>query len=571
MAMVGGLSARLRVALCRGRGARAIASSAERLVLVGRPNVGKSTLFNRLCRGDFGEDLQQHRERRRRSRRGRWSGERRQAIVSAVPGTTRDYREGSVDIGGTQCVVVDTGGLDIELPEVRRGKTAHGDAVDAGAIAAQTRRALAGSCLVLFVADAGAGITALDRHFADWLRKTFRGVRDDGAAPFVACILNKSDAVSSSNRGTERAPACLHTTVEDCRKLGFGSPLLTSAIHGHGMADVYQLVASRLQSAGDDSQAPPHAGGGGEAGQSARRVDPSTRERVRIAIVGRPNTGKSTIFNRLVGRTRSIAGPTPGLTRDAVLAAWPVRGADDTGGEQRAPAQGTGSDDGALHMELVDTAGMRRKRAKHSDVELQAVSDATAAVAFAHVVAVVVDGPLMRQDLTIIGKVVSEGRAVVLLANKVDIFLAAAAEESPSVVSDFVREQLQSAGLDVYRTAVLPISAATGLGVNAIRAEVEAVYHRWNKKIAAKALNAWLQAFSQSNSPPKGLALLSMSQIKIRPPTFKVIFTSKDRSSMKMPVSFTRRFARALHESFGFGGVPLRINYSLRTDRRRTR
>ena len=548
------------------------AGIAGRLVLVGRPNVGKSTLFNRICDEFCAKDIASH---PRRNKRGRWSGERRQAIVSAVPGTTRDYREGRISIDGARYTVVDTGGLDLaRRPKICQTTLAVDDEVDVGDIATQTRQALTGSGVVLFVADASAGVTALDHHFAAWLRKASRNMRDDGLAPVIACALNKVDAVGGSSRadGGWQSSLCLRSTLDECRALGFGNPLLTSGIHGHGLDDIYRLLAARprgsvLGDVGDGEQ--------DERRKRQRWANPACAgERVQIALVGRPNTGKSSIMNRLVGRTRSIAGPTSGLTRDAVFAVWPTHGSTGNTGKGRRRRMGRratcrdGDDVGEnyprphLRMELVDTAGMRRNRAMQSDVEALAANDSVAAVAFAHVVAVVIDGPLMRQDLAIIGKVVSEGRAVIVLANKVDVFQSTT-NEQPSVVSEFVREQLRTAGVDVYNIAVIPMSASTGLGIDSIRPEVEAVYRRWNKRVTAKELNAWLQKFSQSNPPPRGFVLVRMAQEKIRPPTFKVVFTSNaNRKVRKMPLSFTRCLGRALHESFGFGGVPLRIYYS---------
>ncbi len=429
------------------------------IAIVGRPNVGKSTLFNRLVG-------------------------RRDAIVDDRPGATRDRREGAASLGGTEFTVVDTAGL-ADMPA---------GALEAGMLR-QTEAALAGADAALFLIDARAGVTALDRHFAAQLRR--------GPAPVVLAA-NKAEA----RRGMEGAL--------EAYELGFGAPVAISAEHGEGLSDLYEALAPFIEAP------PPEADEDALAGP------------LKLAIVGRPNVGKSTLANRLLGEERLLTGPEPGVTRDAIAVDWTWRG---------------------QAVRLVDTAGLRRRARVQDRIERLSAADTDRAIRFAEVVVLVLDAVhgLERQDLAIAARAVEEGRALVLAANKWDVVA-----DSAGVLRK-VRDRVELSLPQVRDVPLLTISAKTGRGIDRLIAAAFESREVWSRRIPTGELNRWLREAVEAHPPPivKGrrLKLRYASQIKRRPPTV-ALFGSRPSA---MPDSYLRYLANGLRRDFGLPGVPIRV------------
>jgi GTP-binding protein len=437
--------------------------------IVGRPNVGKSTLFNRLVG-------------------------RREALVDDAPGMTRDRRTGSARLGDLDFTVIDTAGLE-----------------DAGAgslearMLTQTERAVAEADLVLFLIDARAGITPLDAHFANRLRRT------DARVVLVA---NKCEG----RAGT--------AGFAEAYGLGFGEPIPISAEHGEGMADLYEAITA--------SVVPP----GAVPGADAAAEDPQAP--MMLAIVGRPNVGKSTLANRLLGEERLLTGPEPGVTRDAIAVDW--------------------SYDGRA-IRLVDTAGLRRRARVADRIEKLSVADSLRAVQYAQVVILVIDATevgdfgseLGRQDLTIARKVVEEGRALVIAANKWD------AVADPRAIRRRLAESLEHTLTQVRGVPVVPVSARDGTGLDALMKTVFDIARIWNARVSTPDLNRWLAEITERHPPPlvsgRRIRLRYMTQVNIRPPTFAA-WISKPA---ELPKSYLRYLTNGLRDAFGLEGVPIRL------------
>jgi GTPase len=427
------------------------------VAIVGRPNVGKSTLFNRLA----GKAL---------------------ALVDAAPGSTRDRREGEARLGDLRFRIVDTAGLE-EAP--------------AGSLlarmAAQTGRALAGADAVLFLYDAKAGVTPLDRQLAARLRR---------AARPVVLVANKAENV---RRESELAEAFA---------LGLGAPVPISAEHGEGMAELHAALAPLLEGAGEDAAgaAPP----------------------LRLAVVGRPNVGKSTLVNRLVGDERLLTGPEPGITRDAIALGWEWRG---------------------HRVRLVDTAGMRRRSRIAAPIEKLSVAETLTAIRFAEIVVLVIDAtqPLEKQDLAIAELVEKEGRGLVLAANKWD--LVADRRRRRAALNERIEASLpQLKGL-----AVVTLSSLHGTGIDRLMPAVIATREAWGTRIATPALNRWLGRVQERHPPPlvagRRLRLRYITQANIHPPTF-ALFASKPG---ELPDAYRRYLVNLMRDEFGLPGVPIRM------------
>lgn len=444
------------------------------VAIIGRPNVGKSTLFNRLVG-------------------------KRLALVDDTPGVTRDRREGEGHLGPLSFRVIDTAGLE-------EGK---GDELSAR-MRRQTDTALAEADIILFMVDARAGVTPLDRHFADWVR------RKD--APTIL-IANKCEG-RAANPG-----------LFESFGLGFGDPVAFSAEHGEGLGALFDAIEAIVQEKGlEDTPEDP-----GDETEGEQDEDEGETPRVlQLAIVGRPNAGKSTLINRLLGEERQITGPEAGLTRDSISIPWTWR-------------------DQAVR--LFDTAGLRRKARVQNKLEKLSVADALRAVQFAHVVVIMVDAGLgfEKQDLTIADLVVREGRALVIAVNKMD----EVADRKAAL--DEIRDALERSLPQVRGVPVLPISALTGEGIDKLMPAVMKVYGVWNRRIPTSALNRWLEEVVAHHPPPtdKGrrVRIRYMSQIKARPPTF-VFFVNRPKS---MPTSYLRYLANELRADFKLEGVPLRL------------
>ncbi len=431
---------------------------AATVAIVGRPNVGKSTLFNRLVG-------------------------KRLALVDDTPGVTRDRREGEARLGDLRFAVIDTAGLD------------DGGGLEA-AMKAQTERALTEADAVLFLIDARAGVTPVDRHFADWLR---------GAAAPVILVANKCEG-GAGDAG-----------LLDAYALGLGDPLAVSAEHGEGLEGLYDALTPVVgaTSTGEDADT------GGDA--------------LSLAVVGRPNVGKSTLVNRLLGEDRMLTGPEPGVTRDAIATSWTVRG--------RA-------------LRLVDTAGLRRKARVTEKLEEMSVGDALRALRYAHVAVLVLDAQAMleKQDLTIARTVVEEGRALVVAANKWDLV----ADKSEALRR--LDDRLETSLPQVRGVPVVPCSALTGKGVQRLLPAVLDIFERWNTRVPTGALNRWLAEMSERHPPPvargRRIRLRYVTQAKTRPPTF-VLFASRPAD---LPESYLRYLANGLRDTFDLAGVPLRLH-----------
>jgi GTP-binding protein len=441
------------------------------VAIVGRPNVGKSTLFNRLI------------------------GKRR-ALVHDRPGVTRDRKEGEADIAGLRFKVFDTAGFD----------EAKGDTL-AGRMRTMTERAVDDADAALFVIDARDGITPLDESFANILRRK--------KTP-VILVANKCDA-----KGAE-------ATVLDAFRLGLGEAIEVSAEHGSGLGGLYHALAPFAPPDSIvENAAPPPPPADGEGGPARP---------LHLAIVGRPNVGKSTLVNRLLGQERMLTGPEPGITRDAIAIDWCWQG--------RA-------------VRLVDTAGVRKRPKIIDAVEKLAVGETFETIKMAEVVVLVVDGTttLDKQDLTIARHVVEEGRALVVAINKWD-----AVKDRDRALKDF-KERLEDSLAQARGVAVVAISAQTGRRCDELMKAVFDAERVWTTRIATKALNRWLADLISHHPPPlsihkQRIKLRYMTQVKTRPPTF-IIFSSR---ADYLPVDYMRYLTTGLRKDFGLDGVPLRIS-----------
>ncbi|MBP2298655.1 ribosome biogenesis GTPase Der [Azospirillum picis] len=448
------------------------------VVLVGRPNVGKSTLFNRLA----GKKL---------------------ALVDDTPGVTRDWRSAPAHVGGLSFTVVDTAGLEDVTDDSLEARMRR-----------QTEQALARADVALFIIDARAGVTPLDRHFATLLRK--------GKTP-VLLVANKTEGKASQ------------PGLFESYELGLGDPIPLSAEHGEGMADLVEALLP---------YAPPEEGEGEEEADAG--FDPSIpigdqpepeedrSKPIQIAIVGRPNVGKSTLLNSLLGEDRVLTGPEAGMTRDAIAVDWEWR-------DRR--------------FKLVDTAGMRRRARVDEKVEKLAVADSLRVIRMANVVVLVVDAGaiLDKQDLTIARLVISEGRALVIAVNKWD------AVEDRAMALRQVEDKLQAALGYIKGVKVVTISALKGHKLDTLLDGVLETYAVWNRRIPTAQLNRWIEGVLDHHPPPliegRRVKIRYVTQVKTRPPTF-ALFVNKP---LDLPESYQRYLTTHLRESFDMPGVPVRL------------
>jgi GTP-binding protein len=462
------------------------------IAIVGRPNVGKSTLFNRLVG-------------------------KRIALVSDLPGLTRDRREGEAAIGGHAVRLVDTAGLEEAAPETIPAR-----------MRAQTEHAITAADLVLFVIDARAGVTPADKAFADIARRT---------GPKVILVANKCEGSAGTDGFYEGF------------ELGLGEPVAISAEHGEGLSDLEseilsalglepKAIARRRRRRRKDDEEEAIEAAGEEAGnnadeQEAADADDLSRP-IRIAIVGRPNAGKSTLVNTVLGEERMITGPEPGLTRDSIATdlAWKGRS-----------------------VRLFDTAGLRRKARISAHAEKLAASDAIRAIRFAEVVVLLIDAthPFEQQDLVIGNRVVEEGRALVIAVNKWDVI-----EEKQKLLKD-LRETVAEKFADATGVAIIPVSALSGRGIDKLMDAVLAAYEVWNRRVPTAALNRWLEEALERHTPPatsgRRIRIRYVTQPSSRPPTF-VAFCSKPGD---LPPSYVRYLVNSLRETFDLPGTPIRF------------
>lgn len=438
------------------------------VAIIGRPNVGKSTLFNRLTG-------------------------RRSALVSDMPGLTRDRREGTADLGGIEIGIVDTAGLEEGDP-----------ASIAGRMRKQTETAITTADLVLFVIDARAGVVPADAEFA-------RVVRQSGRP--VILVANKCEGRAGL--------AGLYEAFE----LGLGEPVAISAEHGEGLGELIVDMARALGlDDGDGLNADEDTAAGGTAAHE-----------IRVAIVGRPNAGKSTLVNALIGEERMITGPEPGLTRDSIASPLEWRG---------------------RKLSLVDTAGLRRKARIEELAEKLSASDAVRTIRFAEVVVLLLDAEraLEKQDLTIGDMVTEEGRALVIAVNKWD--LVSDKQKRLKDIRDDVGERLAQ----VPGVKVVAISALGEKGLDKLLEAVTEAYEIWNKRVTTADLNRWLEEALARHAPPashgRRIKIRFITQPTTRPPTF-VAFCSQPQD---LPKSYVRYLTKSLRDTFGLPGVPIRLN-----------
>jgi len=440
------------------------------VAILGRPNVGKSTLYNRLV-------------------------ERRRAIVDDSPGVTRDRLEGEGRLFDLRFRVIDTAGMDEGAPGSLPAR-----------LRAQSEAALDDADVGLFMIDAKAGVTALDESLAAVLR--------EHGKPLIL-VANKA----------ERDAGALATA--EAWRLLLGEPVAVAAAHGRGMDELAEALRPFLAPAGaeETDEAPE---------DEATYDDDGAPRTLRLAILGRPNVGKSSLINRLLGSERLLTGPEPGLTRDAVHLGW---------------------EHGGRRFELVDTAGLRRRtRIDARSLEKVATSATIEALKYAAVGVLVIDATqaLERQDQTIADLVVREGRALVLALNKWDLV------EEPEPLLREIRYRLQGQLAQVKGVPVVPVSAITGYGVQRLLTTIVHQHDRWATRIGTGELNRWLQAMLDDTPPPmvKGrrIKLRYVTQPKARPPTFALFGNQLDH----LPESYLRYLAGGLRERFDFRGVPIR-------------
>lgn len=428
--------------------------------IIGRPNVGKSTLFNRLTGT-------------------------RAALVDNTPGLTRDRREGEVELGELRFTLIDTAGLE----------EAENESVEAHMMA-QTEIAIEQADLLLMVIDGREGVTPMDQHFVETVRKQNKP---------VMLIANKCE---SANKIADEG---------EMYALGLGEPVYVSAEHGLGLDAFYHAMQPFLENAEindeDDEEAP-----------------------LQVALVGRPNAGKSTLFNKLLGEERSIAGDVAGMTRDAIYVDWEWKGSP---------------------VRLVDTAGLRRKSKRHDTLEKLAVSDSMKAIQYANVVIMMVDATLGldKQDQTLVDHIIAEGRGLVLALNKWDV-----AKDKQEIL-DEIDIALQYSISQARTAPVVTVSGLTGNNIPKLMKAVEEVFEQWNRRISTGKLNRWLAEAVERHPPPlshgRRINLKYATQIKTRPPTFALFTSSKVKD---LPESYKRYLSNSLRDAFDMQGTPIRLH-----------
>jgi GTP-binding protein len=434
------------------------------VAIVGRPNVGKSTLFNRLV----GQKL---------------------ALVDDRPGVTRDRREGDARLGPLSFRIIDTAGLE----EAEEGSLMR-------RMRDQTEAAIAEADVILFLMDARAGVLPADQPFVELVRRSGKP---------VVLVANKAEG----GAGTAGA--------YDAFSLGLGEPVAFSAEHGEGFGELFDALLPYL---GEDDEAQDNEGGEGKP--------------LKVAIVGRPNSGKSTLINQLIGADRLLTGPEAGITRDAIAIDWQWRGRP---------------------IKLFDTAGLRKRARVQDKLEKLSVGDALRAVRFAEVVVVLLDAtiPFEKQDLSIVDLIEQEGRAIVIGLNKWDLVA-----DKPGLLKE-LREKATRLLPQVRGAPLVPISGLAGEGLDRLMQAVVGAYEVWNRRIATARLNQWLEGALAANPPPavsgRRIKIRYMTQAKARPPTFAIFGNQLDA----LPKSYTRYLVNALREAFDLPGVPIRV--SLRT------
>ena len=437
------------------------------IAIVGRPNVGKSTLFNRLAG-------------------------KRLALVDDQPGLTRDRREADAELGTTVVRLIDTAGLE------------HGDQGLTARMRDQTVAAIKQADLVVFLIDARAGVVAADEIFAETVR---------ASGKLVILAANKCE-------GRAAEPG-----LYEAFSLGLGEPLPISAEHDLGIGDLSEVIEQAAHAQRE----------GAEIAKGHAEEEEGAAHPLRIAVVGRPNVGKSTLVNTILGEERLITGPEAGITRDAI--------AVDLERQGRA-------------LRLFDTAGLRRKMRVEGTAEELSVGDTLRAIRFAEVVVLLLDAerPFEKQDLQVADLIVEEGRALVIAVNKWDVVRA------PQARLAELRETCERLLPQIKGVAFVPVSALTGKGVDNLMGAVLAADEVWNKRLPTHALNQWLREAVETHSPPavsgRRSKLRYITESNARPPTF-VLFCSRPKA---LPDSYVRYLVNSLRETFDLPGVPIRLH-----------
>lgn len=450
------------------------------VAIIGRPNVGKSTLFNRLVG-------------------------KRVAIVDDMPGVTRDRREGDASLSDLSFKVIDTAGLE----------DVHDESLESR-MRQQTEAAFLEADVGLMMIDARTGLTPVDEHFANWLRRH--------NTP-VILVANKCEGAKGQSG------------LLESYSLGLGEPVPLSAEHGEGMVDLYEALRPLVDAAQEkaeyektllnDEDIPSDSGE--ESDDDAVMNRP-----LQLAIVGRPNVGKSTLINKLLGEDRLLTGPEAGITRDSIMVPWQHQGRE---------------------FKLVDTAGLRRRAKVVEKVEALSGAETRRAIDYAQVVVLVLDARdmLEKQDLTIARGVIDEGRALIIAVNKWDLI------KDRKEALDKLHDRLQTSLPQARGIPVVTLSAKNGKGLNKALDAVLDVFEVWNRRISTAKLNRWLKEILEHHQPPlvsgRRVKIRYMTQPKTRPPTF-ALFCSHAKG---LPESYVRYMAQALREDFELWGVPLRL------------
>nr|WP_294813147.1 ribosome biogenesis GTPase Der [uncultured Sphingomonas sp.] len=438
------------------------------VAIIGRPNVGKSTLFNRLVG-------------------------KRLALVDDQPGVTRDRREGEANLLGLEFRVMDTAGYEDKDVATLPGR-----------MRAQTEAAVRESDVSLFMIDARAGVTPLDEEIARWLRSTDRP---------VVLMANKAEGKAGESG------------ILEAMALGLGDPIPFSAEHGEGVVDLFEALLPHVERDEEEEQPP--------------EDDESPDAPLKLAIVGRPNAGKSTLVNRLLDEDRMITGPEAGITRDSISVDWEW---EDLEGIKR-------------KVRLIDTAGMRKRAKIEEKLEKLSVMDAMRAVDFAEVVVLLLDATrgLEVQDLKIADRVLQEGRALVIALNKWDV------AENASSLFNGVKSALDEGLAQVKGVPLLTVSAETGKGLDMLMKVAFETREAWSRRISTGQLNRWFERAIEANPPPapggKRIKPRYVTQNKARPPSFILFGTRVDL----LPVSYQRYLINSLRKEFDFGAVPVRL------------
>ncbi|MFC7498775.1 ribosome biogenesis GTPase Der [Enterovirga sp. GCM10030262] len=434
------------------------------IAIVGRPNVGKSTLFNRLV----GKKL---------------------ALVDDRPGVTRDRREGDATLLGLEFRVIDTAGYEDEDPETLPGR-----------MRAQTIAAVREADAALFLIDARAGLTPLDEEIGRWLRS------------------ETTPVVLAANKAEGKAG---ESGILEAYALGLGEPIAMSAEHGEGVVDLFEHIRPFVEREDDEKDV--------EEGEGP----------LKLAIVGRPNAGKSTLINRILEQERLITGPEAGITRDSIAVDW----------------EWTAPDGEARPVRLIDTAGMRKKAKVDDKLEKLSVADARRSVDFAEVVVLLLDATrgLEVQDLKIASHVLEEGRALLIAINKWDI------AENQSSLFNGIKGALEEGLSQARGVGLLAVSAKTGKGIDQLLAAAFEVREIWSKRVSTGQLNRWFEQAIENNPPPapggKRIKLRYITQVNSRPPSFVLFGTRVDQ----LPDSYLRYLVNGIRKELGFGAVPVRL------------